>query len=122
MGDLELAVLYGRVIVLDWTVTAPEALPPAPANNLPLTMAPLFTVMETAARIFPLKTLVVPKVAELPTCQKMFFAWAPPLKTMLVAGSVVSVEAILKMKTAFALPWPSRVKIPWGPVPEIPVE
>ena len=94
----------GTVMVLDWTVTAPDASPPAPANNLPFTAEPLFTVMDTAAKIFPLKMVVVPKVAELPTCQKIFFACAPPLKTMLVPGSVVSVEPILKMKTAFALP------------------
>jgi len=28
--------------------------------------------------MFPLKLEVVPSVAELPTCQKMFFAFAPP--------------------------------------------
>jgi hypothetical protein len=55
-------------MVLPCTVTAP-APPPDPANNLPSTAAPLFTVMATAASMFPLKMLVVPRVAELPTCQ-----------------------------------------------------
>jgi len=55
-------------MVLDCTVTEP-APPPEPANNLPSTAAPLFTVMVTAASMFPLKMVVVSKVAELPTCQ-----------------------------------------------------
>ena len=55
--------------VLDWTVTAPDAFPPDPANNRPSTVEPLFTVMVTKARMLPLKMVVVPKVAELPTCQ-----------------------------------------------------
>ena len=59
----------GTVIVLDWTVTAPDASPPDPANNRPSTLEPLVTVMVTKARMFPLKMEVVPKVAELPTCQ-----------------------------------------------------
>jgi hypothetical protein len=58
----------GTVMVLDCTVTEPPP-PPDPANNLPSTAAPLFTVMVTAASMFPLKMLVVPRVAELPTCQ-----------------------------------------------------
>jgi hypothetical protein len=58
----------GTVMVLDCTVTEPPP-PPDPANNLPSTAAPLLTVMVTAASMFPLKMLVVPRVAELPTCQ-----------------------------------------------------
>jgi len=30
--------------------------------------------------MFPLKTEFVPRVAELPTCQKMLEAWAAPLR------------------------------------------
>jgi len=71
--SIELPCPYGTVTVLDWTVTAPEPFPPAPASNLPFTAQPSFTVMETAARILPLKMVVVPKVAELPTCQKNVF-------------------------------------------------
>ena len=59
----------GTVMVLDCTVTAPDASPADPANNLPSTAAPLSTVMVTAARMFPSKMLYVPSVAELPTCQ-----------------------------------------------------
>src|SRR2546428_1431923 len=54
----------GIVIVLESKVTAPLR-----ANSRPSTAAPVVTVMEVKARMFPLKTEVVPRVAELPTCQ-----------------------------------------------------
>ena len=68
----------------------------------------------------PLKMEFVPRVAELPTCQKMFLAWALPARTMLVPEPVVSVEPILKIQTSFAVPL--RVKIAFAPVPDIPLE
>ena len=60
--------------------------------------------------MFPAKTEVVPRVAELPTCQKMFAAWAPPLRMTWRPAVVVRVDAIWKMKTAFASPWASSVR------------
>src|SRR5213075_858468 len=54
----------GTVIVLASRVTAPVR-----ANSRPSTAAPVVTVIEANARMFPLNTEVVPKVAELPTCQ-----------------------------------------------------
>ena len=40
------------------------------ANTRPSTVAPVVTVMEANARMLPLNTEPVPRVAELPTCQK----------------------------------------------------
>src|ERR1041385_8859959 len=60
----------------------------------------------------PLKTEVVPRVAELPTCQKIFEAFAPPLRITWRPDVVVSVEAIWKIQTAFAFPWASSVRSP----------
>jgi hypothetical protein len=55
--------------------TVTEAAPPAdPANILPCTTAPVLSVIETAASMFPSKAVVVSMVAELPTCQKTFLA------------------------------------------------
>ena len=54
----------GLVMVLPSSVTAPVRV-----SNLPSTVAPVFSVIEMFARMFPLKTEVVPSVAELPTCQ-----------------------------------------------------
>ncbi len=54
----------GSVMVLASKVTAPIRV-----NALPSSVAPVFKVMDWSAKMFPLKTEVVPKVAELPTCQ-----------------------------------------------------
>src|SRR5437879_4698728 len=96
----------GIVIVLESKVTAPFR-----ANSLPSTAAPVVTVMDVKARMFPLKTEVVPRVAELPTCQKILAALAPPLRITWRPEVVVSVDAIWKMKTALASPWASSVRL-----------
>src|ERR1044072_5757062 len=62
----------GIVMVLESNVTAAVR-----ANRRPSTVAPVVTVIEAKARMFPLNTEPVPNVAELPTCQKTFAAWAP---------------------------------------------
>src|SRR2546430_17052801 len=71
------------------------------ANNRPSTAAPVVTVMEAMARMFPLNTEPVPRVAELPTCQKTFAALAPPLKMTWRSTVVVRGGALSKMDTAF---------------------
>ena len=82
------------------------------ARSRPSTIAPVVTVMEAKARMFPLNTEPVPKVAELPTCQKTLAALAPPLKITCRPDVVTRVEAIWKMNTAFASPWASSVRSP----------
>lgn len=82
------------------------------ASALPSSVARVVIVMDWSAIIVPWKTVVVPRVAELPTAQKIFFAWAPPVSIIWLPEEVVSVDAIWKMKTALALPCASRVKIP----------
>jgi hypothetical protein len=42
---------------------------PVRAKRAPELVAPVFAVMLASARMFPLKLVVVPSVAELPTCQ-----------------------------------------------------
>lgn len=80
--------------VLAFTVIAPVASPAEPANILPSTTVPVLSVIVTAASTFPLNMLVVPSVAELPTCQKMLPALAPPAKTTWELVAVVSVDPI----------------------------
>src|ERR1035438_7708543 len=63
-----------------------------------------FIVMEEYAMMVPLKTEDVPSVAELPTCQKMFLAWAPPVKMTWRPTPTVSVLAIWKTQTSFGPP------------------
>ena len=85
---------------------------PVLANPLPSSVAPVLKVIDCMAITVPLKTEVVPKVAELPTCQKILEANAPPLRITLRPDVVVRVVAIWMMKTAFALPLASKVKSP----------
>src|SRR5438105_991592 len=65
----------GTPMILESRVTAAVR-----ANSRPSTVAPVVTVMEANARMFPLNTEPVPRVAELPTCHTTLAAWAPPLK------------------------------------------
>src|ERR1017187_4416144 len=91
---------------------------PFRANALPFSTAPVVTVTDAKAMMVPLKIVLVPRVAELPTCQKTLEAWAPPMRfTALLPAAVVSVVPIWKMKTEFGLP------LRWGgTAPEMPTE
>jgi hypothetical protein len=99
-----------RVMVLVSNVTAAFR-----ASTRPSTVAPVVTVIDVKARIDPLKLEAVPRVAELPTCQKTLQAWAPLTRFTLLADAVVSVEPAWKMNTAFASPWASSVRAPVSP-------
>jgi hypothetical protein len=66
---------------------------PLRASARPSTSAPVWTVIDVRARMVPLKLEAVPKVAELPTCQKTLQALAPLIRMMLLAESVIRVEA-----------------------------
>ena len=82
------------------------------ARALPSNVAPVVIVIDAYAIIVPLKTLLVSRVAELPTAQKIFCDCAPLASTIFEPDDVGSVEAIWKMKTALASPCASRVKVP----------
>src|SRR5687767_2335789 len=85
---------------------------PLRARVRPVTVAPVVTVMLASARMFPANDVVVPSVAELPTCQNVLLADAPLMRTTEEALAVVSVLPILKMKTALVLPRASSVRAP----------
>jgi hypothetical protein len=59
----------GTVIALVSMVTAPFR-----ARALPWRVAPVVSVMELRAKMFPANELLVPRVADDPTCQKMLEA------------------------------------------------
>jgi hypothetical protein len=69
-------------------------------------------VTDTEDRIVPWKLELVPIVAELPTCQKRLFAFAPLVRMTWRPEVVVSVEPVWKMKTDWGLPCPSKVRSP----------
>jgi hypothetical protein len=62
--------------VLESIVTEPFC-----ARSLPSTVAPVTRVMLVSAKTFPTKLVVVPSVAELPTCQKTLHGAAPLIST-----------------------------------------
>ncbi len=67
---------------------------PVLAKALPLRDAPVLKVIDCIAITVPWNTEVVPKVAEVPTCQKILDANAPPLRITFRPEVVVNVEAI----------------------------
>ena len=54
----------------------------------------------------------VPKVAELPTFQKIRQYRAPLRRLTLLFDAVISVEAVLNIKTALGSPWALSVRVP----------
>jgi hypothetical protein len=96
-----------RDTALSSRVTAPLR-----ASTRPSTDAPVSSVADVRARIVPTKSLVVPIVAELPTCQKTLHAWAPFSSATVLPEAVVRVDPARKMKTELASPPPFNVKVP----------
>src|SRR4051812_16501087 len=100
--------------MLESSVIAPVCVRARPSIT-----APVFNEMDMEARMFPLKIDVVPRVAELPTCQKILAALAPPERTILVPANVVRVEPIWRIQTAFGSPPASRVTFPADNMTEV---
>lgn len=89
----------GLVMTLLSSVTSPLR-----ARARPSIVALLVTAMEVSAMMVPLKDVFVPRVAELPTCQKTLHAWAPLMSATVLEEPVIRVSAIWKMKTALGSP------------------
>ena len=87
------------VMMLSSNVTAPVR-----AYNPPLTEQPVVTVIEASAIIFPAKVVPVPRVAELPTCQKTLQALAPLMSNTDEADAVVRVLPIWNTHSALESP------------------
>jgi hypothetical protein len=77
----------GTLIVLLSNVTAPPR-----AKTRPLTVAPVSSVIDVVAMIVPAKFVVVPNVAELPTCQNTLHACAPFSNVIELDDAVVKVD------------------------------
>lgn len=71
-------------LIYCFTMVLPEIVsPPILACARPSSIAPVLKGMDCMAITVALNTEVVPNVAELPTCQRMFEANAPPLRITL---------------------------------------
>jgi hypothetical protein len=99
VGD-EVAKHVAPVIVLVSNVTAPVC-----AKALPFKVAPVSKVTDVSAKILPMRLVVVPRVAELPTLHHTLHGSLPVTDEPV---DVVSDDAALKIQT----PDPERVKFP----------
>lgn len=88
---------------------------PVRARALPRTVAPVFSVMLAWAMMLPTKAVVVPSVADEPTCQNTLQSEPPLMRVTAEALAVVSVLPIWKMNTAFGLPAALSVRVPVRP-------
>jgi hypothetical protein len=101
------AAQTGVVIVLVSRVTAPLR-----ARSRPAMVAPVVAVIDVMASTLPTRCDPVPSVAEEPICQNTLQAVLLPITTTLLADAVTSVDAALKMNTAFGSPWVLSVIVP----------
>ena len=77
-----------------FTIVLPaNTIPAVLARALPLRVAPVSKVIDCMDIIVPLKAEVVPKVAELPTCQNIWDAEALPLRKTLRPDVTVNDDA-----------------------------
>jgi len=97
----------GTETPLPSSVTAPFR-----AKALPDMFAPVFKVMLVSARMSPANVVVVPRVADEPTCQNTLRLKAPLIKEIDELVAVVRVVPIWKIKTALESPRASRVSVP----------
>jgi len=74
------------------------------ASALPFNDAWVFSVIAVFERMIPSKCEFAPSVASPATCQKMFFAWAPPLNTTFLAAAMERSPLVWKIQTSLAPP------------------
>jgi hypothetical protein len=69
-----------------------------------MTVAPVSNDADVNAMMVPTKVVVVPRVAELPTCQNTLQGCAPSMRLTVLFDAVVSVDPAWKMKTELGSP------------------
>lgn len=107
------ARVQSEEMLLASIVTAPFC-----AKALPKRLALVFRVILVRARMLPINAVPVPRVAELPICQKTLQSEAPLIKRTVALLAVVIVLPVWKIKTAAGSPPPSSVNAPvnWADV------
>src|SRR5580658_402233 len=101
------AAQEGTDTVFDSSVTSPLR-----ASALPNNLASVSRPMLVSAIIVPTKSVPVPRVAELPTCQKTSHRCAPLMSATEALLAVIRVLPTWKIKTASGFPPASRVSVP----------
>ncbi len=83
------------------------------ASNRPITVAPVFAVIASVcAMAVPTKSVSVPSVAALPTCQKTLQEAKSSVNATLLLDAVVNAVPIRKMNTASGSPTAFSVSVP----------
>ena len=78
---------------------------PVRASALPFSVAPVVSVTDACAMMVPSNMVLVPRVAELPTCQTTLCDCALPIRsTWLLPAAVSRVETIWKIQVALGSP------------------
>lgn len=109
-GGTVVVVVVGVVVVTGGaqvgivTVFVSRVTAPLIANRRPSTVASVVAVMSVSANRFPRNTELVPRVAELPTCQKTLHACVPLINATVLDDDVISVDPAWKTKTASGSP------------------
>lgn len=98
---------FGRIMELLSRVTCPLR-----ASTRPATVEPVCTVASVNAKMFPTNVVWVPRVAELPTCQKTLQGSTPLISITVLFDAVIRVDATWKMNTASDAFSPSNVTVP----------
>lgn len=88
---------------------------PLRASARPLSVTPLFIVIDVRARMVPANVEPEPSVAELVTCQKTLQGWAPLMNRTVLEEAVTRSDVAWKIQTALGSFWPSRVRVPVRP-------
>jgi hypothetical protein len=89
---------------------------PLRASTRPFTVVPVCTEIEVNAMMVPTKVVLVPSVAELPTCQNTLHGEAPLIRATVLFDAVINVDPAWKMNTALGSPCASRVTVPVNPI------
>ena len=97
----------GALMVLLSKVTAAVC-----ANRRPVTVAPVCAVTDARASTVPTKVELVPRVAELPTCQKTLQEACEVVNLTTLREPVIRVLEAWKMNTAFGFVRLSNVTVP----------
>jgi hypothetical protein len=91
---------------------------PFRANRPPWETAPVTSVIEVVAIMFPTNWVPVPSTAELPITQRTLQDWAPLINETEESEAVVKADPIWNTHRALGFPWASRVSVPVRPAEE----
>ena len=94
-------------MVFDKSVIAPVV-----HKSRPITTDSVPTEFDEPARMLPWKLTFDPSVDDAKIAQKTFLALAPLIRRTWASLFTVSDDPIWKIQTAFASPWPSRMRVP----------